>query len=109
MALLERIFGTHMPRPPLTPPSGRTRIAPAQIQSLIDELSTIGRNEGFLALRPGGRYNEQCRHRGARAIGARLHALGGLPLMRRVYDRLECPRLQQLAAAWDGVGGWQFS
>ena len=54
----------------------------------------------------GGKFNQQCRHIRAREIGMRLNMMGGSSLMRKVYDRVDCSNVRQLAAAWDEIGDW---
>ena len=83
--------------------------APARVPELaafIAELNAIGLQDGFLSFRPGGKFNQQCRHIRAREIGMRLNMIGGSSLMRKVYERVECPKARQLAAAWDEIGDW---
>jgi hypothetical protein len=90
-------------------PSYATRHAgaiAADLKPFVDELLRIGAREGFVSFMPGGRFNQQGRHIRAREIGMRLNMMGGSSLMRRVYDRVDCPNARQLAAAWDEIGDW---
>lgn len=98
VSFLGRMFNSS----PAPSPGGRG----AEVNAFVEELNRIGLAEGFLAFRPGGRFNQQCRHIRAREIGMRLNLLGGSRLMRAVYDRVDCPKARQLAAAWDEIGDW---
>ena len=98
MSLLSRMFNSN------PEPSGRPR--GGEVSAFVEELSSIGVKEGFLSFKPGGRFNQQCRHIRAREIGMRLNLLGGSSLMRQVYERVEGPKARQLAAAWDDIGDW---
>lgn len=81
-----------------------------ETQQLIDELVQIGKSEDFLAERPGGAFNAQCRHRRARTIGERLNEIGGTPLMeyvnKRVSKKLGAALGAHLAYAWSDIGRW---
>ena len=97
MSILDRMF--NKPEPPRTPRGN-------EISGFITELNSIGVSEGFLSFKPGGKFNQQCRHIRAREIGMRLNMMGGSSLMRKVYERVDCPKARQLAAAWDEIGDW---
>jgi len=97
MSILGRMFSRSEPPPP---PRG------SEISGFVSELNSIGLREGFLSFRPGGKFNQQCRHIRAREIGMRLNMMGGSSLMRKVYERVDCPKARQLAAAWDEIGDW---
>lgn len=43
----------------------------------------------------------------ARDLGARLHAIGGRNLMRRIADMVPFYDQRELDMVWDGVGGWK--
>ena len=112
MSFLGRMFGRQqsdssapMPMPRGRDPVSKTHI-PVEFQGFINELTLIGLNEGFLSFRAGGRFNAQCRHIRAREIGMRLNMMGGSSLMRKIYGRIDCPNVRQLAAAWDEIGDW---
>jgi hypothetical protein len=109
VSFLDRVFGKQKPAAGMPyasrRESGRSQIPP-EFLTLINELATIGNEEGFLSFRSGGRYNQQCRHIRAREIGLKLNMAGGSSLMRKVYDRVECQNVRQLAAAWDQIGDW---
>ncbi len=110
MSFLDRLFGREKPAPRLPYVSPRLGAnggyMPAEFRAFVDELTAIGRGEGFLSFKPGGRFNQQCRHIRAREIGMRLNMMGGSSLMRKVYERVDCPKARQLAAAWDEIGDW---
>ena len=97
MSMLGRMFS----RPAPAPPSRGT-----ELSGFVSELNSIGLGEGFLSFKPGGKFNQQCRHIRAREIGMRLNMMGGSSLMRKVYERVDCPKSRQLAAAWDEIGDW---
>ncbi len=83
----------------------------AEVNKLIAELLTIGREDDFLSERPGGQFNGQSRHIRARAIGLRLSEIGGLELMeyvhRQVKRKMRGRYGEHLEYAWDGVGPWR--
>jgi hypothetical protein len=112
VSFFKRVFGAWQPfagNSDNVPQRNPGNVAiPPHIQALIEELTTIGNNEAFLAIKPGGRYNDQGRHIRAKEIGTQLHSLGGKALMHRVYDRVECSNVRQLAAVWDGIGDWLY-
>ena len=99
MSLFGNLF--NKPQRPAVAPSRGT-----EITAFVVELNTIGLSDGFLSFRPGGKFNDQCRHIRAREIGMRLNMIGGSSLMRKVYERVDCPKARQLAAAWDEIGNW---
>jgi hypothetical protein len=99
MSLFGNLF--NKPQPPAAAPWRGT-----DINGFVTELNAIGLQDGFLSFRPGGKFNQQCRHIRAREIGMRLNMIGGSSLMRKVYERVDCPKSRQLAAAWDEIGNW---
>jgi HEAT repeat protein len=80
------------------------------VEALINELIQIGRNEGFLSLKPGDKFNADCRHTRAREIGERLNEDGGKKLMQKtsylVTDVLGSDPGRHLEAAWNGIDNW---
>jgi len=102
MGLFENLFGGGLPRM-----SGEQR---REAERLIDALVGVGRTDDFLSERPGGQFNAQCHNVRARAIGKRLHEIGGLPLMmaayRKVKKRLGANMGAHLEYAWDKIGDW---
>jgi len=110
VSFLERVFAKTKLSPAPAYAAGRgnsTRSqVPLEFQPLIVELTAIGTKEGFLAFKSGGRFNQQCRHIRAREIGMRLNMAGGSSLMRKVYERVDCRNVRQLAAAWGEIGDW---
>ena len=46
------------------------------LSTMIDELAQIGRCDGFLSMRPGGKFDDAGRHTRARAIGALIARIG---------------------------------
>jgi hypothetical protein len=106
VSFLGRMFGREASHPA---PSYATRHAgasAADLKPFVDELILIGGTDGFVSFTPGGRFNPQGRNIRAREIGMRLNMMGGSTLMRRVYDRVQCPNARQLAGAWDEIGDW---
>jgi hypothetical protein len=101
MEFLRNLFQTG----PGIPPQQR-----AEVNQLIEELIVIGKKEDFLSEYAGGAYNGQYRHLRTRAIGRRLHDLGGIELMGYARDRVRKKLGKNLAAhleyAWTDVGGW---
>jgi hypothetical protein len=91
---------------PPCPPEARK-----EVQTLLNELFRIGKEDDFLSERPGPPFNGQCRHIRARAIGKRLSDIGGLPLMDFVHFKVrrKCGALiaGHLEYAWDGIGVWK--
>ena len=83
----------------------------AEVKQLIDKLVKIGNLDDFLSLTPGGHFNMQCHHPGAREIGERLNAIGGLPLMtavrKTIRRKLKDVLAEQLDHCWKGIGDWQ--
>lgn len=82
----------------------------AEVDRFVQELIQIGRQDDFLAERPGAPFNYQCRHTRARDIGVRLNELGGDALMewvhRRVRAKLKEPLASHLSYAWTDIGDW---
>jgi hypothetical protein len=92
---------------------GRKPYPPAQkneVERLIENLVRIGQKEDFLSERPGGSFNAQCRHAGAREIGVRLAAIGGFELMefvlKRIRKRLGANLAAHLSYAWTDIENW---
>ncbi len=81
-----------------------------EVDHLIENLVRIGQKEDFLSERPGGSFNAQCRHTGAREIGARLAAIGGFELMeyvlKRIRKRLGANLAAHLSYAWTDIENW---
>lgn len=102
MGIFDRIFGARFP--PLSPQDRR------EVDGLVQELLEIGRSQDFLSERPIAGFTAQCHNIRARAIGARLSALGGQDLMQAVYRRVRRSLGENLAShleyAWDGIGRW---
>jgi len=82
-----------------------------EVKSLVDELVLIGIKEDYLSEVPGYGYNSQCRHIRARAIGKRLHELGGSVLMNWAFARVRKKAgkvpASHLEYAWNDIGDWQ--
>lgn len=90
----------------------------------IDELVQIGSTDGFLASKPGGKYNSEKRHIRARVIGEMIskiaesvpirsdtEVVSSVSLMGMTINEVQ-KRLgygsgsSELRWAWHGVGGW---
>lgn len=85
--------------------------AKAEVKQLIEKLVVIGKQDDFLSITPGGPFDLQCHHRGAKDIGRRIHQIGGLPLMyavrKTIRRRLKENMAEHLDHCWKGVGEWQ--
>lgn len=83
-----------------------------EVDILIDDLINIGRSDGFMSVRAGGKFNQQCKHMRVLEIGIRLNQLGGLELMQVVFEKvrnsLGISETSTLNCAWDGIGKWQM-
>lgn len=81
-----------------------------EIDRMIENLIRIGQKEDFLSERPGGSFNAQCRHIGAREIGQRLAEIGGFALMefvlKRIRKRLGANLAAHLSYAWTDIEKW---
>jgi len=82
-----------------------------EVENLLKELITIGKENDFLSERPGFGFSSQCRHIRTIQIGRRLHDMGGLALMEWIRFKIKRKLKVQLAShldyAWDGVGNWK--
>lgn len=82
----------------------------SEVDRLIENLIKIGQKEDFLSERPGGSFNAQCRHIGAREIGQRLASIGGFELMefvlKKVRKRLGANLAAHLSYAWTDIEKW---
>lgn len=84
----------------------------AEVESLLNELTEIGKREDFLSEHPGGQFDSQCRNVRARAIGTRLHEIGDIPLMEEIEKKVgkklgkaDGKRLaEHLDFCWRGIG-----
>jgi hypothetical protein len=81
-----------------------------EVDRMIAELVQIGKGDDFLSERSGGAFDQNCRNKRAREIGARLNTLGGLPLMEYARDRVKKQLGANLAThleySWDEIGKW---
>lgn len=82
-----------------------------EAKRLLEELIKIGKQEDYLSLHRGGDYDRNYHHKRAREIGARLHEIGGLPLMQaaraRVRRKLNPVMAEHLDYCWMEIGDWQ--
>lgn len=78
-----------------------------EVERLIDELITIGKQDDFLSEKPGGMFNIQCRHIRAREIGKRLTEIGKYSLqeyaIKKVKKKLGGALSAHLEYAWDDL------
>ena len=78
-----------------------------EVERLINELITIGKQDDFLSERPGGVFNAQCRHIRARDIGKRLGEIGKYPMqeyaIKKVKKKLGAALSVHLEYAWDDL------
>ena len=81
-----------------------------EVEGLINDLIRIGKQDDFLAERPGGQFNVQSRHIEAIRIGRKLDAIGGLALMQYAHEQVRKKAGKLLAShleyAWDDLGSW---
>ena len=102
MGLLDVIFGSR----PF--PAGMA----SEVNTLVDELVTIGIKEDYLSEIPGMGYNAQCRHVRTRAIGKRLDEIGGNELMLWAFEKVKKKAgkvpASHLEFAWHEVGRWEL-
>ncbi len=82
-----------------------------EVENLLNELITIGKEDDFLSERPGQGFNSQSRNIRSIQIGRRLHEMGGLELMEwarfKVKRKLKAQLASHLDYAWDGVGNYR--
>jgi hypothetical protein len=81
-----------------------------EVDSLLQELFQIGKEDDFLSEHPGGKFDVHCHNVRTRAIGKRLDTLGGLPLMewarKKVNKKLGKSLSAHLDYAWSEIGKW---
>jgi hypothetical protein len=82
----------------------------AEVERIIEDLASIGRQDDFLAERPTPGFNGQLRHRRARELGERLNELGSINLMtyvsKKIKKRLGKEKGVHLDYAWADIGQW---
>lgn len=104
MSIVNRIFGE--PEIRALNPQQKT-----EVKKLIDQLEKIGRIDDFLSVAPGGPFDHQCHHREAKAIGRRVHEMGGVELMwavrQTIKRRLKDILAEHLDHCWKGISTWQ--
>jgi hypothetical protein len=87
-----------------------TREQKREVDKLLNELVLIGTHEDYLSERPGGAFDNQCRHRRSRDIGTKLDQMGGYPLMWKAFKIVQKKAGKTLAShleyAWVDVGRW---
>ena len=86
-----------------------------EIKRLIEELVRIGIIEDFLSERPGGAFDQNCRHKNAREIGGRLDRIGSTDLMQYAFNRAgkkfgrkQTHLLEHLGYCWNQIGKWKY-
>ena len=81
----------------------------AEVERLTENLISIGKKEDYLSVRSGEPFDQNCRHKGAREIGNRFFAIGGIPLMedrvRLIRRKVSKEGAAHLEACWRAVGG----
>jgi len=88
-------------------PTGGERLRPFQV---VLELTEIGKAERFRSTRRDTRFDARGRHLRAHEIGVRLHAQGGVALMRSIFEAV-CSRTDAEAASdlefcWSDIDEW---
>jgi hypothetical protein len=82
-----------------------------EIDAIVDELVEIGREEEFISMEPGGKFDDKRKNVRARRLGTRLNEMGGMPLMQavhyRVRNRLGGGLARELESAWGYIGDWR--
>ncbi|MDD2522319.1 MAG: hypothetical protein PHW11_05835 [Anaerolineaceae bacterium] len=83
----------------------------AEVKTMIDQLIKIGKADDFISLAPGGPFDGQLHHREAKAIGRRIHEIGGVELMmavrQTIKNKLKDVLAEHLDHAWKGIGTWR--
>ena len=86
------------------------RVSDTEIEKEIINLEKIGNSEGFLALTPGGNFDENCRNKDAVKIGETLNRKGGKESMELAALGISLltgtVEGRELEAAWKGTGSW---
>ncbi len=104
MSIINRIFGE--PEIRLLDPQRK-----AEVKKMIDQLIKIGKTDDFISLAPGGPFDFRYHHREAKAIGQRIHEIGGVELKMAVRQtvkyKLKDVLAEHLDHAWKGIGDWQ--
>ena len=82
----------------------------SEAERLCNELTSIGRNTGFLSIVSKEGFDENNRNIRTREIGQRLHGLGGKDMMTLGYKAVElvlgAVRARELEVAWNMIGDW---
>ena len=104
MSIFNRIFG----EPEIRALEPKLK---AEVKQMIEQLVKIGKTDDFISLAPGGPFDFQYHHRDAKAIGRRLHEIGGEDLMMAVRTtikyKLKDVLAEHLDHAWKGIGNWR--
>jgi hypothetical protein len=81
----------------------------SNMKHMVNELVQIGKTDGFLSTKPGGKFDENNRHIRAAQIGEKIFNQGGFQLMlevcRAVYSQLGAQQATGLRFVWQGIGG----
>jgi len=83
-----------------------------EVDRLVDELTRVGYEEGFLSSEPGGRFDQNGRSIRAQQIGHRLNEIGGLRLMKIAWWKVRFAlspgsASRDLDITWDLIGDWR--
>ena len=83
--------------------------AKIDVDSLVDELISIGQTSGFIS-DPGGEYDKNGCHKRTREIGNLFNKVGNTPLMQAVWYRVAAVLGSEggnsLEIAWGFIGDW---
>lgn len=104
LEFIKSIFGIDSEGIPLSRDQKR------EVNGLLKELLLIGTREDYLSEHPGGAFDNQCRHRRGREIGAKLNQMGGYSLMWKAFRFVQKKAGKTLAShleyAWVDIGRW---
>jgi hypothetical protein len=77
---------------------------------LIEELNSIGKQEGYLSVKEHPKFDATYKNIRAREIGEILDSIGSKELMQKaciaISNTLGPVQARELEAAWRGIGSW---
>jgi len=75
-----------------------------EVDRPVAELTEIGRKDGYLSMKPGGKFDESCRSIHTRKIGEMLDQRGGMDLMQAACYRVRFPVIWAFVKAFGAKG-----